>query len=201
MQAQTVEVTNPFYVGYEVSIGMPYYTLKSDIPQLANLHVSNFGVTAGTILANQRYKLKANAGLYYSDSSVPYTLDLFTGNISTSIYLLRLREINYHTLEPYIVGGASVKQITFYGSYLDYTQHNFSISDEHLLGRVVSTQFNIGLGTEFQLESDQAQFIHFFTEITLGLPLIIRSTNTAFDNTRPTYPLCISVGLSFGEIR
>jgi hypothetical protein len=201
LSAQTADAPKPLYLGYEISLGTSPYTLKSDIPQLTNLRVSNLGGTVGTVLANQRYKLKANMGMYYSDNSVPYTFDLWTGTMSTNIYLLRLQEVKYRTLEPYIVSGASIKQIKFYGNYLDYTQQNFSVSEEQLLAKEVSTQFIIGLGTEFQLESDDAQFIHFFAEMSLGLPVMIRSSRAAFDNTRPAYPLCISVGLSFGEIK
>lgn len=196
------ETDRPLYMGYEVGLGYNSYTLESDIPQLNNLSVSFFGGTAGGVLGNQLGKLKANVGLYYSDDSVPYTFDNLTGNISANLYLLRIRQIKYHTLEAYMVGGVSLQQTKFYGTYLNEgTQKNFSTSQEQLLGKSVITQVNAGLGVEYQLESDQGDFIHLFAEVTCGALVATRCTREEFDYTRIINPVSISVGISFGKIK
>lgn len=196
------ETDKPLYLGYEVSVGNNSNTLKSDIPQLNNLRVSYFGGTAGGVLANQLGKVKANVGLYYSEASTPYTFDLLSGNISANLYLLRLRQIKYHTLEPYIVGAVSLHQTKFYGRYLNESaQQNFSTSEEQLLGKVVGTQFNVGLGAEYQLENDQGDFIHLFAEVACGVPVATQCTREVFDRTHITNPVSISVGISFGKIK
>src|SRR5687768_3177659 len=72
----------PLYLGYELALGTPAYTLKSDLSQLNHLRVSNLGVIVGGVAGNKFGKLKVNAGLYYSNASLPYSFDLFTGSLS-----------------------------------------------------------------------------------------------------------------------
>jgi hypothetical protein len=196
------ETDRPLYVGFEVSLGHSSYTLQSDIPQLSNLMVSYFGGAAGGVLANQLGKLKANIGLYYSDASAPYTFDLLTGNVSANLYLLRIRQVKYHTLEPYLVGGVSAQQTKFYGTYLnDGMRQNYSTAEEQLLGKVATTQFNVGLGAEYQLKNDQGNFIFLFAEVVCGVPVATRHTREAFDRTHIINPVSISVGVGFGKIK
>lgn len=197
-----VETDKPLYLGLEGSLGYMFSKLKSDIPRLNALRVSYFGGTAGGVLANQLGKVKANVGLYYSDDSTPYTFDLLTGNISTNLYLLRLQHIKYHTFEPYIVGGVSLRQTKFYGTYLDEsTQKNLSTSEQPLLGKVVTRQFHVGVGAEYQLENDQGDFIHLFAEVAYGVPVATRCTREVFDRTHILNPVSVSVGISFGKIK
>lgn len=194
--------TKLVYLGYEGSFGYTVHALNSNIPQLNKLRVAYIGGTAGGVMANQRGKLKANIGLYYSDDSTPYTFDLFTGSLSANLYLLRLGRIKYHTLEPYVKGGASLQQIKFFGTYLNTgAQQNFSTSEEELLGKTVTTQFTVGVGAEYQLESDYGDFIHLFAEVVYGIPGVVRSTREVLDQTYVINPVTICVGISFGKIR
>lgn len=194
--------TKSLYLGIEGSLGYTFNTLNSDIPKLNKLQLSYIGGTVGGVMANQRGKLKANVGLYYSDASTPYTFDLLTGNLSANLYLLRIGHVKSHTLEPYVVGGVSLQRINFYGTYLnDGTQHNYSISEEELLGKKRTAQLSAGLGAEFQLESDYGDFIHLFAEMLYGIPAIDRSSREVFNHTHIINPVTISVGISLGKIR
>src|SRR6478736_9710665 len=66
---------NPTYLGGEISLAVPQYKLNSNISHLSGMKAGFMGVNLGGVLANQLGKLKANAGMYYSNSSVPYTID------------------------------------------------------------------------------------------------------------------------------
>lgn len=193
---------NPVYLGYELGVGTATYTLKSDLTQLNNLRVGNLGFIVGGVVANEFGKLKGNAGFYYSDASVPYSFDLFTARLSANVYLLRLGGAQYHTVEPYFVGSIAQQHIKFYGSYLDQNStHNYSVSEEQFLGREITTQVNAGFGAEYQLESDQGNFIHLFAEVTYGVPVAKRSTREVFNRTHIINPVAISVGICFGKIK
>lgn len=192
----------PLYLGYELALGTPVYTLKSDLTELNNLRVSNLGVIVGGVAANKFGKLKVNAGLYYSDASLPYSFDLFTGGVSANVYLLRIGNARYRTVEPYFVGSITQQHIKFYGNYLDQNgTRNYSTSEEQFLGREITTQFNVGLGAEYQLENDHGDFIHLFAEVACGVPVATQCTREVFDRTHIINPVSISVGISFGKIK
>lgn len=192
----------PFYLGYELALARPIYTLKSNISELDRLRVGNLGVIVGGVAANKFGKLNVHAGMYYSDASLPYSFDLFTGGLSVSMYLLRVGIPKYHTVEPYIIGGISQQHVKFYGNYLDENgKHNYSTSEEQFLGKGVTTQFNAGLGAEYQLENDEGNFIHLFAEVAFGVPVAMQGTRDVFDRTHITNPVSISVGISFGKIK
>ena len=192
----------PLYLGYELALGTPVYTLKSDLVQLNDLHVSNLGIIVGGVAANKFGKLKFNAGLYYSNASLPYSFDLFTGGLSANVYLLRIGDPKYHTVEPYFVGGMAQQHIKFYGNYINTNAtSNYSISREQFQGKVVTTQFNVGLGAEYQLENDHGDFIHLFAEVTYGVPIATQCTREVFESTHIITPVSSSIGISFGKIK
>ncbi len=192
----------PLYLGYELALGRPGYTLKSDLTELNHLRVNNLGVIVGGVVANKYGKLKGNAGLYYSDASLPYSFDLFTAGVSAHVYLLRIGGAKYHTVEPYFIGGIFQHHIKFYGNYLDQNGiHNYSTSEEQFLGKEVTTQFNVGLGAEYQFENDYGDFIHLFTEVAYGVPFATRCTREIFSHTHIINPVSISIGISFGKIK
>lgn len=190
------------YLGYELALSRPMYTLKSDLGELNHLRVGSVGAIVGGVLANKIGKLKGNAGLYYSDATLPYSFDLLTATLSANVYLLRIANPRYHTMEPYFVGSISQQHVKFYGNYLDQNEiSNYSTSEERFLGRAASTQFNVGLGAEYQLENDQGSFAHLFAEVVFGTPVASRCTREDFNRTRITNPVSISVGISFGKIK
>ena len=196
------KINRPIYLGFELAIGAPVYTLKSDLTALNHLRVSNLGASAGGIVANKFGKLRVNAGLYYSDATIPYSFDLLTAGVSANVYLLRIGDARYHTVEPYFIGGISQQHIKFYGNYLDQNvTRNYSSSEQPFLGKGVTTQLNVGLGGEYQLENDQGDFIHLFAEVTCGVPVATRCTREVIDRTQIISPVSISVGTSFGNIK
>jgi hypothetical protein len=138
----------PVYLGFDVSMGAPQYRIASNIDVLNDLHVSYFGGMAGGVIANPIGKIKSGIGIYYSGENVPYTFDLITANISANLYLLRIKQVRYHTVEPYLVGSASQMKNKFYGYYLSdpSAKINRSISKDPYIGSVISTQLLIGAG-------------------------------------------------------
>lgn len=197
----TDKTDNPLYLGYELALGTPIYTLKSDLGELNHLRVGNLGIIAGGVIANRFGKLRANVGMYYSDDNVPYSFDLFTGEIAANAYLLRIVHPKFHTVEPYFTGSISQHHIKFYGNYLDQgVIRNYSRSEEPFLGKSVTTQFNVGLGAEYQLENDDGDFIHLFIEVAYGIPFTTRCSREVFDRTHIINPFTINVGVSFGKI-
>ncbi|MCD9018208.1 hypothetical protein [Parachryseolinea silvisoli] len=201
--ADTVGVKSdkPLYLGYEFVLGTSVYTLKSDLSKLNRLRVTNLGVAVGGVLANKFGKIRGSAGLYYSDPSLSYSFDLFTGALSTNVYLLRMGKARYHTVEPYFLGGISQQHIKFYGNLDRNSTRNHSKSEEQFLGKEVTTQFNLGLGAEYQLENDQGDFIHLFAEVAWGVPVATRCTRQIFDRTHIINPVNISIGINFGKTK
>lgn len=196
------EPDKPLYLGYQIALGTVAYTFNSDLTELHNLRVNNYGATLGAVAGNKFGKLKANAGLYYADASLPYSFDLYTGALSANVYLLRLRNPRYHSIEPYFITRLSQQYIRYYGNYLDgNVTRNYSTSEEQYLGRGATTQIDAGLGAEYQLESEHGDFIHLFIEVTCGAPVATQSTREAFDRTRITNPVSLSIGISFGKVR
>ncbi len=189
----------PVYRGFEIALGFPSYTLQSSIPQLNHLQTTFIGSTLGGVFANQIGKVKANVGMFYSGSSVPYTIDMLQGGVSANLYLLRLKQIKFHSIEPYAAVGVSHQQAKFYGTYLDQGAYsNNSTADEPLLGRAGWTQMSIGTGVEFQLENDHYQCIHLFTELCYGVPFQFDRSKGPFAKTRNQNPWWISVGIHVG---
>lgn len=197
----------PIYLGGEVSLAFPQYDLKSNIAQLNGLHVNYIGTNLGGVLANPITKLKANVGMYYSGSSVPYTMNLLQAGASASVYLLRLKQVTYHSFEPYATIGFTYQQTKFYGNYLPTdennrsTQGNYSTTEAPLLGRIASDQMNIGAGVEYQLESSNDKFMHFFAEINYGVQLSQHASTTHFSGTNIANSTSITVGVSLGILK
>src|SRR5260221_2398627 len=189
----------PVYRGFEITLGFPTYTLQSSIPQLNRLEATFIGSTLGGVVANQHGKVKANLGMYYSGSSVPYTINMLQGGISGSIYLLRLKQVRFHTIEPYATVGVSHQQAKFFGTSLHQDVYtNASVTTEPLLGRAGWTQLSVGTGLEFQLVNDNHQFVHLFVESCYGIPFQFDRSQGEFANTRNRNPWGITLGVNFG---
>jgi hypothetical protein len=191
----------PRYVGYEVSMSLPSYRVISNIPQISNMYVSYFGMQVGGIMAIPQVKLKATAGLHYSSANLPYSFDLISGNLSAQVYPLRIKNIRYHTLEPYIVGGINQSQTKYFGTYMNKDERiNYSKGDEELQGRTNSTNIMGGVGLEYQLENENQNFIHFFTEFNYMSPLY-NSASSQFEETKFKSSCAVVFGINFGIIK
>jgi len=197
----------PIYFGGELSLTHTQYELKSKLPQLSNLPVAFLGTNLGGVLGNPMGKVKANAGLYYSDDSVPYTIDMLQAAVSTSVYFLRLNKVKYHTIEPYASIGFSFQKSTFRGNYLATDDNNapidsnYSTSDSPVLGRTGHGIMNMALGVEFQLESEANLFIHLFAEAGYGVALASTSSRKEFQGTAPSSISSFSLGINFGILK
>ncbi|MBI3220043.1 MAG: hypothetical protein HYZ44_11055 [Bacteroidetes bacterium] len=151
--------------------------------------------------------MKGKAGMYQSNSSMPYKIYMLQGNVSAGVYLLRLKTIKYHTFEPYVSVGASYQQAKFYGYYLPTDDDgkpvstNYSNTDSPMLGKTGSTFINVTTGVEYQLESDTHMFLHLFAEVNYGILISSQSSNASFNGTTPSNLSALSVGISFGSIR
>ena len=195
--------TRPVYVGLEVSMGAPRYRINSNIEDLHNLSVNYFGGMVGGVLANPIGKIKSGIGIYYSGDNVPYTFDLLAANLSVNLYLLRIKEVKYHTLEPYIFAGVSQMKNKLYGYYLSdpSAKINRSSSEEPYYGSVMSTHLLIGTGVEYQLECDTRNFIHLYAEISYGNNVRTSVTRDALSDSAIPNSLWITLGVSFGKFK
>jgi hypothetical protein len=191
------------YVGYEISTNLPFTKLVSDIPQLQTMRIQYTGLRVGGVLVTGGVKYKATIGLHYSSAALPYSFDLFTGSLTTLVYPLKMTSVKRaHTIEPYILGGLRQAQNKYFGTYLSSDRdRNYSKSKEPLLGATYSTQVVGGVGIEYQLENENNNFIHFFSELNYGLPIFEAASCRAFAETRMTSSWAITFGVNFGIVK
>jgi hypothetical protein len=199
---------SPTYLGGELSLSFPQYNLKSQIAELAGLHVSYIGTNLGGMVGSPIGKLKANVGMYYSNPSVPYTIDMMQGSLAASVYVLRLKKVKYHSFEPYAGVGFTYQGTKFYGNYLPFTDNgistqttNYSVTDPPLLGKTGFALLNLTTGVEYQLESTCNLFIHLFAEVNYGVAVSSAASNHSFSGTAPASPASVSVGINFGILK
>jgi hypothetical protein len=193
----------PVYVGLNLSMDAPRYQLKSNIDALNNLPVNYFGGRTGGVLANPIGKIQGGVGIYYSGDNVPYTFDLLTANLTFNLYLLRIRQVKYHTFEPYVFAGVSEMKNRFYGYYISEpsAKRNYSASEPPYIGSVTNTQLLAGTGVEYQLENNLGDFIHLYAEISYGSPIRSRATRDALSGSVVPNSLWITLGISFGKYK
>jgi hypothetical protein len=197
---------NPIYKGYEISLAVPQSILKSTIPNLNDLKMTFLGANLGFVLASSRAKFKTTIGYYESDPSVPYTMTMVQWSLSGGIYPLRLLKARYHIIEPYTSAGLTYQHTWFYGTYLpnlDATNpnYNYSAAREPMLGKTGLTQFNLVLGFEYQLMSHKITFMHLFTEMNYGVPILWSASNIEFSGTKAGNMTMITAGINFGIIK
>ncbi len=202
-----LKAKKPLYIGGEVAFTSLQSTLISSVDRLNGLHTSFLGTRISAVVANERGKIRVSGGMYYSSPSMPYTLDIMRGGLSANLYLLRLRTIKYHTIEPYVILGITRQQLNFYGVNLlgqdpgaVNTNVNYSVSDPPLAGSISMNQISSGIGFEYQLESEK-RFIHPFTEVSYVTPILWSSSKEVLAGTRLSNPLQISLGISVGIIK
>jgi hypothetical protein len=195
--------TRPVYLGCDVSIGAPRYRINSTIEALHNSSVNYFGGIVSGVLANPIGKIKGGIGLYYSGDNVPHTFVMPMANLSVNLYLLRIKEVKYHTWEPYIFAGVSQMESKLYGYYLQEpsAKINYSVSQDPYYGSIMSTHLLVGTGVEYQVENDTRNFIHLYAEISYGKNARTRVTRDALSNSAIPNSLWVTVGMSFGKFK
>lgn len=198
---QAPRLLKPVYFGYEVSFAMQQHSLRSSVQKLNNLAVSELGVRVGAKLSSARAGLKGYGGIYYSGGDVPYSIDMLDAGIVGSLYFLRLRKIAYHSLEPYAVAGMAYQGARFYGSYLNDVMTNNSVGEGPFLGNVSWLQAMGGIGVEYQFESANLNFMHFFAEVRFGVPFLFHASIDEFSETQTSNATSLSFGVSFGKFK
>lgn len=189
-------------MGVELSVGAPHFKLESNIAELNNLRTSYFGFNLGGVFATDYSKIKVTAGMYTSDDSVPYEIDFFQGGVSWSLYLLRMEGLRAHAIEPYFILGANLMHAKFYGNYLGPdVATNYSQSNPPYLGKAGYLFANVGIGAEYQLESDALKFIHIFGQATYGVPGIAVYGDKAFSQTTVMGSVTYTLGINFAISR
>jgi hypothetical protein len=193
----------PFkYMGFEGSFGVRSFKISSSIPQLNQMSVIQGGGSLGLTFGNEllRAKIRA-AGFYYSESSVPRTVDLFESETIINFYPLQYIRQNKHALDIYLLAGVSMDNIKFYGHYLtvDKTKINYSTNSEPYLGKVSQINASAGIGLEYQIPFEY-DFVHLFGEAKYGVPMSA-TTSDPFKNTSIKNFSSINLGVSFGLSR
>lgn len=188
------------YVGYEISAGLQNQNVTSSIAAFDNLRVPMEGVKAGLNYGNGRMSIHALAGLFYSNESVPKTLDLLQGSINGNLYPFAYLLKRQPRFQPYLTTGIIYKRINFLGTDPDDEDFNNSRATEKNLNALLCLQGNMGLGIEYRLDNE-FNFMHIFLETYYGTPLSMRNSTAAFENTRISSPRGISLGVAFGMVR
>jgi hypothetical protein len=188
----------PVYMGFDISIGVQQNQIKSNIEKINALPVKYFGGMVAGVLANPLGKIKGGIGMYRSGNNIPFSFDLTAANLTVNLYVLRIKEIKYHTIEPYIFAGVSQMRIGFYGNYLT-SQTNLSMSEQPYLGNVDTAHALVGAGAEYQLENDSKDFIHLYAELSYGTNVYSKRTESVL--AKSSIPNCfwMTVGMSFGK--
>ena len=191
------------FLGAEISLAFPQHTLKSKIAALDGLRVNYIGTNLGGVVGNSIGKLKANVGLYYSEPSVPYTMEMLQAAISGTFYVLRINQVKDHSFEPYVSIGLARQQTKYYGNYLPSDNGitppvNYSVTEQPLLGKTGFTQLNSAIGVEYQIQSCNTTFVHLFTEMGYGFLISSNASNQPFSGTRLSNSTTFSLGINFG---
>lgn len=192
----------PSYFGIDISAGVPQFIFESDIQQLNKVNASFFGPALGVMWATPVVKMRAQAGIFLNDSSVPHTMTLFQECLSGNLYLLRMFNVKFRTLEPYLSTGFSFRQTLLFGNFLEKeSTANNSTMHEKMLGTINSLPLNFGGGIEYQLQDFHHHFIHIYGEINYTFPLTQSATNAALSNTKLTNGLMFSLGFGLGIVK
>ncbi len=187
-----------FNFGIELSLATPRFQLQSKIADLKGLSTRYFGGNIGAVFAGTRSKVKVTLGLFSSDGSVRYPIDLFQGGASWNLYLLQMKKPETHLFEPYLVLGANFVRSKFNGNYsiedLNSSNNNSNPSN---LGRAAWASANVGLGVEYELENDALKFIHFFMQAVYSAPAVALFSDKAFSQTTALGGVSYTFGINF----
>lgn len=187
------------YSGLDFSMSVRNYTFESDIPELKKLAVRQAGANIGGVWGSSFAKIRPRVGLFYSDGSVPHTIDMAEIAVSGNIYFMKKINHRRRSIEPYLVGNISYQCTKFFGTYLDDdATTNYSVSEEKVLGRVDALRATGGFGGEMQLWSANGQFIHLYSEVLTGMSMRTHYSNESFAETFSRRPARLTVGISVG---
>jgi hypothetical protein len=192
--------TNTYsYSGIDISMSIRNFTFDSSIPELSRLSVRQVGANIGAVWGNSFVKIRPRVGLFYSDGSVPHTIDMAEIAVAGNFYFMKKLNNRERKVEPYVVGNISYQGMKFFGTYLDRdVTTNYSVSVEKILGRVDAFRATAGIGGEIQLWSAEGQFVHLYSEVLSGFSVHTGSLNTSFDDTFSKRSLRMTIGVAVG---
>jgi hypothetical protein len=200
-EKEEVEIERLKYFGYSLSAGTQSYGLSSDYSRLDGLRVTREGGSVGAIIGNSKLAVKSTLGLFYSSPSIPYSIDVLEVGLAGQFYFLRFKNDRSHAIEPYFSIASKGIRSGFYGNFSETrVKRNNSVSEE-FVGAVNSVQGFVGLGAEYQLQSESLHFLHFFVEARYGSTLYNQSRSEALSNTFATDAMSLVVGVNFGRIK
>lgn len=190
------------YRGIEAALGSRHFLLQSDIPELKDLMVNEEGGSAAFIFGNNYSRIVARvAGLYYSNSTTNRTIDLFEMELNSNLYILKALQLPAKKIDAYVLTGIGNQHIKFYGHYIDKNERankSSAAGREPYLGKITTTNINVGIGIEYKMEADR-DFIHFFAEGKTRFHLNSSADADAFANTSTEDFYAVNVGVRFGR--
>ncbi|UII26214.1 hypothetical protein LVD15_23405 [Fulvivirga maritima] len=189
------------YSGIGVSFGVKSLVFNSNIDQLNDYHAIQEGGKASLVLGNDFDQISINAaGWYYASNQSQKTIDLFEFGITNHLYFLRAFGIKPLGIAPYVISGVSRQRYKFYGAYVDEEgrgDEGDRKGAEPYLGKLKSMSLSLGLGVEYQLQSE-LEFIHFFAEATGDLSFMSSVDGAAFTDTKTGRLYSFNLGVRFG---
>ncbi|MBL3658302.1 hypothetical protein [Fulvivirga sediminis] len=187
------------YRGIGVSFGVKSITFDSKIDQLHSYQTMQEGGKGSLVIGNDFDQISFNvAGWYYSSSQK--TIDLFEFGITNHLYFLRAFGIKPQGIAPYVISGVRRQRYKFYGAYVDEDDRGDKGQQrgpESYLGGMQSTSLSLGLGVEYQLQSE-LEFIHFFAEAAGDLSFMSSVDGKAFIGTKTGHLYSFNLGVRFG---
>jgi hypothetical protein len=188
-----------YQVGLESSFGQKSFVVVSNIPQINQMKVNTFGGSFGVVVGAKALVLKFRQGFYYSTSNVPHTVDEVRTAVAANFYPGYF--INPEAaFRPYLLAGLDHGAYQMHGFYDGREHINYSVSEDPLLGRVITNMVNVGAGIEYRIRTE-GYFLSFFGETRYGKKISSTFSNHLFWDTQFSNQLTMSVGVSFGYYR
>ncbi|MEX2336857.1 MAG: hypothetical protein WD555_06265 [Fulvivirga sp.] len=191
------------YMGLEASFGVRNFTLESDIAELQQLKIMEEGGAAAFIFGNNFSRIAAKVGLYYSTAGTKRTIDQLELELNANIYLLKALRIPAEKADIYFLTGFSNQYLKFFGHYIgedERANNNGGSGREPYLGKISTSNINLGLGIEYRLQAER-EFIHFFAEGKTIFEVSSAANIAPFSNTSVEDFYTINVGVRFGRIK
>ena len=190
------------YKGIGFSFGVRSLDITSNIKELHNYEAFEEGGDISFMFGNDFDQITVNMlGLYYSNAQTSRTINLNSFGVTNNLYFLRAFGVKPTGFSPYVSTGIALRYYKFYGHYIDESQRSSrkqAKGQEPYLGTVKVTDLSLGLGMEFQLQSE-LEFIHFYAEGDSNLGLMATTRDEAFKGTNIRNLYSIRVGVRFGR--
>lgn len=189
------------YAGFEANFGVKSAKISSNIPQIHGMDVKQEGGSLGFVVGNVWLKTRLQvAGFYYSNSSVPQTVNLLESALVVNIYPINLITRQFCALNPYVGFGGDYSSYKFFGYYAqDNVQYNYSSSSAPYVGRTMITRGGVAAGLEWRLNRE-SDFIHIFGEYRCSVNAA-RDADAPFENTKIGNGGTVNLGVSFGFLK